>query len=176
MKKTWIRYTVVMIQGRSLFILTVLAVGILSAAFSSCSKDNSPRAPLPENPQRIPCEECEPFAGYYELTDVTANTANGSVVWSPLPVSTIHGKIFAGYIRLNTLSEMVVYQMGEAYNSQSFTTEPYTFTLYYNYWIVNDSVLKVGPEKEPGEFYPHRGEGFNRVDTIIWDRCRYVRQ
>jgi len=114
-----------------------LAAGVFIVTINSCSKHETVRAPLPENPQRIPCDECEPFAGYYELRDVTVNTINGAVVWSPLPVSTIFGKIFAGYI---------------------------------------DSALLVGPEKEPGTFYPHPGSQVNRIDTIIWDRCRYVRQ
>ncbi len=165
-----------MTSSRFLVFITVLTAGLFILIFNSCSKHETVRAPLPVNPQRIPCEACEPFAGYYELRDVTVNTINGSVVWSPLPVSTIDGKIFAGYLMLNTLSELVVYQAGEAYNSQWFTTNPYTYTIFYNYWIRNDSSLVVGPEKEPGAFFPHLGAQVSRIDTIIWDRCRYVRQ
>src|SRR5665648_190759 len=106
--------------ARLFVFLAALTIGVFIATFNSCIKHETVRAPLPENAQRIPCEECEPFAGYYELTDVTVNTINGFVVWSPLPVSTIHGKIYAGYITLNTLSELTVYQAGDAFNSQSF--------------------------------------------------------
>jgi hypothetical protein len=165
-----------MASARHLFLLIVFAAGAVITTFNSCSRDEIVRAPMPENPQRIPCDACEPFAGYYELRDVTVNTANGSVAWLPLPASSIYGKIYGGYITLNTLSELVVYQTGEAYNTQLFTTEPYTFTLFYNYWIVNDSAITIGPEHEPGSFYPHLSPEVNRIDTIIWDGCRYVRQ
>ncbi len=162
--------------ARRLVFLTALVAGAVIATFNSCTRDEIVKAPLPENPQRIPCDACEPFAGYYELRDVSVNTINGTDIWSPLPVSRINGKIYGGYITLNTLSELVVYQTGEAYNSQTFTTYPYTFTLFYNYWIRNDSAMTVGPEHEPGSFFPHLGPDLDRIDTIIWDRCRYVRQ
>jgi hypothetical protein len=130
--------------------LLILAFGFIIASFASCKKDKIVRAPEPVNPQQIPCDACQPFAGYYALRDVSVNRINGIDVWSPVPVGTINGRIFGGYIILNTFSEIVVFQTGEAYNYQSFTTEPYTFTLLYNYWITNDSVITVGPETAPG--------------------------
>lgn len=155
--------------------LLVLITGTLILTICSCDKDEIVRAPLPVNPQIIPCEACIPFAGYYDLREVNVNIVNGNIIWSPLPVGTINGKIYGGYLILDTYSQMVVHQSGEAFNYQWFTTEPYNNTLQYNYWITNDSSLTVGPDHLPGSFYPHLGPQDNRIDTIIWDRCRYVR-
>lgn len=160
--------------GRLAF-LTLPAALLIILFVGSCSKDNSPRAPLPENPERIPCEVCTSFAGYYELRDVSVNTINGTDIWSPLPVSTINGKIYAGYLILNTFSELTVYRSGELFNYQEFTTSPFSYSEFYNYWILSDSTMAVGPEKEAASFYPHLGPDAVRVDTVIWDRCRYVR-
>ena len=131
---------------------------------------------LQEDPQRIPCEVCEQVAGYYQLTDVVVDTVHGTPVWKPLPVSIFGGEIFSGYLILNTFSELVVYRSGEVFNTQEFTTTPFAYTEFYNYWIVNDSVMTVGPEHEPGSFFPHLSMPAGKVDTIIWDRCRYVRE
>lgn len=129
-----------------------------------------------EDPQHIPCETCIPFDGYYTLRDVDINSLPGNPLWMPLPANTISGKIFSGYLMLNTFSELTVYRSGEVYNSQEFTTLPFAYTEFYNYFIISDSTMKVGPEKEPACFFPHLGPNIHRIDTIIWDRCRYIRQ
>lgn len=155
----------------SLLILVVSAVIV-----SSCTKHEKMMwAPEPETPERIPCEACAPFAGYYQLQDVVADKVNDPVVRKHLPAGTTDGEIFSGYLILNTFSELVIYQSGQAYNSQSFTLQPYSYTDFHNYWILNDSVITIGLELEEACFFPHLDQLAGTVDTIIWDGCLYVR-
>jgi len=159
---------------RGSFSLLILVVGVVT--FSSCTKHEKMLwAPEPENTQRIPCEACIPFAGYYEMKAVM-DTVNGPAAGKRLPAGTTDGEVFFGYLVLNTFSELVIYQSGEAYNSQSFTMQPYSYTDFHNYWILSDSVITIGPEHEPACFFPHLDQLTGTVDTIIWDGILYVRQ
>lgn len=152
-----------------------LMLVFISTAFNSCDKKEVVKPAWYEDPARIPCEVCTPFAGYYQLRDMSVNTVNGNPVWTPLPVSTIEGKIFSGYLMLNTFSELTVYRSGEVFNSQDFSTVPFSYTEFYNYRILSDSSMSVGFDQESGEFFPFLGPGIDRIDTIVWDRCKYVR-
>lgn len=153
-----------------------LATAVVALTLTACDKQHTIKTPLPENQQRIPCEACTPFEGYYQLRDVSTGTLNGTEVWSSVPAAVNKGTVFSGYIMVNAWSGITVYQSGEEFNSQSFTIVPYAFTRFLNYWILTDSTLVVGPEREPGEFFPHLGPAVNRIDTIVWDRRRYVRE
>ncbi len=149
---------------------------MLMAVFNACDNEEVVRPAFYEDPKQIPCDECVPFAGYYELCDMSVSVINGSLVWRPLPVSIINGKIYSGYLKLNTMSELTVFRSGEFLNQQTNTIDPFSYTEYYNYRILSDSTLVIGSENEPGEFFPFLTPMVDRIDTIIWDRGRYVRQ